>query len=476
MTTQTSAATQAAPLVPLPGAVALFKRLCGMDCLVALLSPAGFYNRCWTPSITLMAMMLGHLIGEATLETVVAFVRTGLLDSLSANARKISALLELTDSTSGYAQARARLGVTWLRHCLGAQARELQTLAGGWQWHGLAVRVLDGTMLTMRPYGGIPKRYPPHRNQHGTCYWCQMRVLACMCLGTGVILSLVTGNAMDSEQAQTVRLLLFGGAGCPSALPATVLWMGDANFGVWRVVAAARQSRQHSLVRLTLRRAKKLAGTTPLDPGLDLAVTWSRSRHDQVDRGLVAAPVAGRLVVIRLARRGYRPVELLLFTTVAASIGLPELAALYLKRWNIELSLRHFKTQMGLGELGAKSPAMAKRELFTGAHAYNLVRGIMLLAAAVHGESPTELSFAKARAELTCVLIASALVLKVGTASWEIMLARIATGKLKQRRKPRPPEPRLKRHRRETFPPLKGSRANARSLNSPPDEPSLAKS
>ena len=172
----------------------------------------------------------------------------------------------------------------------------------------------------------------------------------------------------------------------------------------------------------------------------------------------------------------YRPVDLLLFTTVAASIAPPEIVALYLKRWDIELSLRHFKTQMGLGELSAKSPAMAKRELLAGAHAYNLVRGVMLLAAAVHGEPPAELSFAKARAELTCVLIASALALRVGSASWDAMLLRIATGKLKQHRNPRPPEPRLKRHRRETFPPLKGVRSNARSLNSPPDEPAFAKS
>ena len=351
MTTRTAPTPK--PLVPLPGAVATFKRLCGLEFLAALLGRTRGYDRCWTPHITLMAMMLGHLIGPSTLERVVAMARTGLLDSLCVKDKKISALLEVTDSTSGYAQARARLGVTWLRHCLGAQARQLQTLAGGWQWHGLMVRVLDGTMITMRPHGGIPKRYPPHHNQHGACYWCQLRVLACMCLGTGVIISLVTGNAMDSEQAQTVRLLLFGGAGCPLAPPASVLWMGDANFGIWRVVAAARQTNQHSLVRLSPKRAKMLAGTAPLVPGLDLAVIWSPSRRDQVDRGLVAAPVSGRLVVLRLERCGYRPVELLLFTTVAAGIEPAQLASLYLKRWNIELSLRHFKTQMGLGELGA---------------------------------------------------------------------------------------------------------------------------
>src|ERR1035437_9627453 len=424
-----------APLVPLPGAVACFKRLCTMDSLAALMASGRSYNRCWTPPITLMAMILGHLIGEATLETLGAYASTGLLDPLCSNAKKISDLLKSTDSTSGYSQARARLSITWLRHGLGAQAKEIQNLAGGWRWHGLAVRVLDGTMITMRPHGRIPKRYPPHSNQHGISYWCQMRVLACMCLG-----------------------------------------MANANLGVWRVVAAASQTHQHSLVRLTHRRAGKLAGTTPLVPGLDLAVTWSPSKDDQVDRGLVAAPLAGRLVVIRLERCGYRPVDLLLFSTVAASVKPSELAALYLKRWNIELSLRHFKTQMGLGELSAKSPAMAKRDLLAGVHAYNLLRGVLLRPAAVNGEQPAELSFAKARAELTCVLIASVLALRGGTASWESMLERIATGKLKQRRNPRPPEPRLKRHRGETFPPLRGTRANARSQFSPPDESTLAKS
>lgn len=172
--------------------------------------------------------------------------------------------------------------------------------------------------------------------------------------------------------------------------------------------------------------------------------------------------MTGRLVVVCVERRGYRPVLLLLFTTLAADIAPAELAALYLKRWNIELSLRHFKAQMGMGELAAKSPAMAKRELFTGVLAYNLVRGVMLLAAAGGGEPLAAMSFAKARVELGCMLMATALIARGSNPSWEAMLIRIASGKLSPRRKPRPPEPRLKRHRRETFPPLKGDRAAAR--------------
>ena len=188
------------------------------------------------------------------------------------------------------------------------------------------------------------------------------------------------------------------------------------------------------------------------------------------------AAVAGRLVVVRVTRGGYRPQDLLLFTTLAADIAPAELAALYLKRWNIELSLRHFKTQMGLGEIVAKSPAMARRELFSGVLTYNLMRGVMLLAAASGGEPLAAMSFAKARVELGCMFMVTALLLSDSNPSWEAMLVRIVSGKLKPRRKPRPPEPRLKRHRRETFPPLKGTRAAARNPAPLPYELAPAKS
>ncbi len=464
------------PLLPLPGAVGLFRRLCGAGSFSALPKPSGAYDSGWTAVITTMAMILGHLVGHGTLETVVGLARTGLLDELCLKNLKFSTRLATCSSTSAYSQARARLSLPWLRRCLGLQTQQLQTLAGGWQWHELAVRVLDGTMITMRPHGRIPERFPAHSNQHGSCYWCQMRTLACMCLGTGVVLALVIGSKADSEQAQTVRLILCGCASLPSALPASVLWMGDANFGVWRVVAAASQCGQHSLMRMTPARAKKLAGATPLKPGLDLSVSWSPSKYDQIDRSLRSAAVVGRLVIVRVERCGYRPEVLLLFTTLAVEISPAELATLYLKRWKIELSLRHFKTQMGLGELVAKSPAMARRELFTGVLAYNLVRGAMLLAAAKGGESLAAMSFAKARVELGCMFMVTALLLSDSNPSWEAMLVRIVSGKLRPRRKPRPPEPRLKRHRRETFPPLKGARAAARNPAPLPYELAPAKS
>ena len=55
-------------------------------------------------------------------------------------------------------------------------------------------------------------------------------------------------------------------------------------------------------------------------------------------------------------------------------------------------------------------------------------------------------------------------------------LERIARGKLPNRPKARPGEPRKKRHRRETFPPLRGSRSEARLQITEEQEKLFAKS
>ena len=245
-----------------------------------------------------------------------------------------------TVSTSAYAQARTRLPFPWWHRCLAAQSRAVRSMAMNLDhgWKGLEVRILDGTMITRRPHGRIPKRFPPHCNQHGGAYWCQIRMLASLCLGTGLIVSLIMGNAGDSEQAQAVRLMLRDAcAGACPLSPASLLWMGDANFGVWRVVAASSQSGQLVLVRLTQPRAKKLAGKHGLICGMDLAVVWEPSPHDGVDKGLERQGVAGRLIMVRLERAGFRPQELWWFTTLDKTTVQPaEIAALYARRPTLE--------------------------------------------------------------------------------------------------------------------------------------------
>jgi len=443
----------------------LFANLTKLGDLASLLDKFG-YARCWTPRVTLWAMMLSHLLRhKATLAQVVTALSKGMGDCLCMPGKELSTQLAHGVSTSAYSQARARLPLPWLRHCLGAQAQSLSSLATGWQWRSLRVMLLDGTLIGLRSVGDIPRWFPPASNQHGKAYWCQMRVLGCVCLGTGLVLATVMGPTTHSEQAQAVRLILHG---LGTLQRSSLLWMGDRNFGVWRVVAAARQRQTHIMVRLTHERALKLSARHGLKPGLDLAVNWSPSRHDTVDRTLQIQAVAGRLLVVCCQRCGFRPVQLLLFTTLtdASLYPLDALAALYARRWQIELSFRQIKAQMGLGRLEVKTTVMAKRELYAGLMAYNLVRGVMLVSSAHCAVILGRLSFATAMAQLaeTLRLLGAPHSAAQTQARLLEMIRNTGRGLLPRRTKPRPVEPRRKRHLRESFPPLQGSRTIARQL------------
>lgn len=443
----------------------MFAQISQLGDLARLLKKSG-YSRCWTSRVTLGAMILAFLLRQkATLEQIVRTLSKGVGDALCTPGKELSRQLARCSSTSAYSQARARLPLPWLRDCLAAQGQVLSNLTTGWQWRSLRVLLLDGTLIKLRSVGSIPRWFPPASNQHGPSYWCQMRVLGCLCLGTGLALAVVIGAVTDSEQAQAVRLILHGLTSVPRS---SVLWMGDRNFGVWRVVAAAWQRQSHVLVRLTEKRARRLAGQHALRVGLDLQVCWSPSSRDTLDRALHPQRVPGRLLAVRYERNGFRPEVLLLFTTLTdASLYPPEaLAALYGRRWQVELSFRQIKAQMSLGQLEVKSSVMAKRELYAGLMAYNLVRGVMLLSAAHRGVGLQRMSFATAMAELseTLRLLGKRSGAAHTTASLLDMLCSTAGRLLPIHRKPRPPEPRLKRHCRETFPPLHGSRVEARRL------------
>jgi hypothetical protein len=166
-----------------------------------------------------------------------------------------------------------------------------------------------------------------------------------------------------------------------------------------------------------------------------------------------------------LAPPGFRPQWLCLFTTLTdpQAYPAPELVELYGRRWRIELNLRHVKEQMGATQLEVYSAAMARKQWLACLLAYNLVRAAMLCAALAHGTPPLTLSFSACRRRLEWWLRDFGRTLASVTSSWQKLLRDLAHCTLPKRRKPRPPEPRAKRHLRESFPPLLGSRSAARA-------------
>jgi putative transposase len=283
-----------------------------------------------------------------------------------------------------------------------------------------------------------------------------MRVVATFCLHSGIVVASTVGPASVSEQALACQQILQGLAGC--------LYLGDRNFGIFWVVQSVLQAQGQCLFRLTQSRARTLVGSAShLRRGGDYALRWRPSHRDLRRPGCRPQALSGRLIVAQYQRPGFRSQWIYLFTTLtdATTYSAQQLLELYATRWQIELDLRYLKTQMNLNQLECKSADMAEKEWLAGAMAYNLIRALMLAAALSKGLPLTGLSFSATR-RLLVRWLQGAHTRDSLSLSFEQLLNWVAQIRQPARATPRPSEPRAKRHKRETFPPLRGSRLLAR--------------
>jgi hypothetical protein len=440
--------------------LAKFRSLLPASLLASWLAgaPQSFYQRAFTPLITLWYCIFQRLGTDHTLGHALADARAGGADRLSPRGKRLSQQLRSL-ATTALSDARQRLPLEVFAHTLRRSAQQISNWTQESLWLGWRVVLLDGSTFRLRPLGDISQHFPPHRP--GNCrkppYWCVVRVLAAFCLQTGTVVDCALGSLKASEQALTARLLT--GSWLKS------LFVGDRNFGVYSVVRTITGAQAQALVRLTKSRAARLARQAGLvlAHGLDAPLTWTPTAHDQCPETLSRQPVPGRLLVLRVHRRGFPPLTLYLFTTLSdAQTYSPEaLVQLYGQRWRVELCLRFVKTQMELNFLNCQSADMARKEWLAGLTAYNLIRSTMVAAAARTQISVHMLSFSRSR-QLFLAWLLRWSPRPRDLQRWVRLLEDIARVRLPHRRKPRPPEPRAIRAFQKYFPKLEGDRASAR--------------
>lgn len=410
-----------------------------------------FYDRLFTPLVTLWYLLFQRLHPDHTLDAVVRDARAG-------GANRIQKTLSrelVSDSTSSYSDARQRLPCQFLAQALLVQAGQIIGLSPTTRWRGLVLALLDGSTVRLRPHGKMARQFPPQANQYkDRAYWCLMRVVVCFCVLSGAALDCAIGSLHVSEQVLACQIILASVPQC--------LFLGDRNFGVFRIAQAARQVGQRVLLRLTERRARRLLGRAP-KPGT-YPVGWHPTAKDQQQPGCSPEPVPGRLLVVIVQPKGFRAQQLCLFTTLpdTADYSPTALVRLYGLRWHIELNLRYLKAQMDLVQLEVKSPDMARKEWLAGLLAYNLIRAAQLCAALQAGLCPLSLSFSSVRRRLEIWLRDFGATPRKALANWAQTLHRMGHCRLPHRRKARPAEPRAQRHLRLPYAPLYGSRARAR--------------
>ena len=367
------------------------------------------------------------------------------------------AVEKLSESNSAYCQARKRLPWAVVQGILPATARAFQQAFGdsGW-WHGYRVTLFDESTLRLPASPELTAHYGRASNQHGQSHWPLLRVVAGFDLFSGVANEVAEGPYRIGEHALAVEVIRRLGAG--------YVQVGDRNFGVYHLVQAIHAVHSHAVLRLKITQAKRLAGQR-LHSGMDLDVVWTPSPCDTCEADLPTPPIAGRLIYVRLERDGFRAIDLYLFTTLQdrTVFSGSELVALYGERWNVELDLRHVKTTLQMAQLNGHSVDIVRKELVLGLTAYNLLRGLMGVAAIQAHRLPLELSLAQCGRRM----LDACRSLGPGTSAAEVehmmarLLSRLGRCVLPKRKRERF-EPRAIWGRPQVYPKIKGSREEAR--------------
>ena len=144
-----------------------------------------FYERLFTPLVTLWYLLFQWLNDDHTLDAVLTDARAGGADRLNP---KLSRQI-VSASTGPYSDARTRLPEGWVAQALRLQGRQITQQSPTTLWKEMVVSLLDGSTVRLRPSGDIPQEFPPHGNQHQKkTYWCLMRVVVTFCCLSGAAL------------------------------------------------------------------------------------------------------------------------------------------------------------------------------------------------------------------------------------------------------------------------------------------------
>jgi hypothetical protein len=289
-------------------------------------------------------------------------------------------------ATGAYCKARQRLPAAMVQALLRHSGSLLASQAlDAWRWHGRAVKLVDGTTITMPDTVENQARYPQSRTQKPGLGFPISRVVALMCLGTGAVLDTAMGphaGKQSSEHALFHTLL-------GTVVDGDVL-LGDRYYCSYVMIALLQARGADVVFQIHQRRITDFRKGQRLGR-LDHVMVWNKPtvKPDWLSQeGFEAIPDT---LGIRETHVGNKVLVSTLTSSSQASAQ--ELKDLYAQRWNVELDLRHIKTTLRLDRMTCKTPAMNEKQWWVGLLAYNLIRLLMLRSATLADVLPRQLSF-----------------------------------------------------------------------------------
>ena len=353
-----------------------------------------------------------------------------------------------------FCRARARLPESIFERALAHTGAQAQAAIARWRgWH---VVLVDGTTLRAPRTKSNIEGFGRSESGNGKSVLPIVRMVLAVCAFTGAVLAQRLGAYVDGELRMFYTLL-------EQLAPGTLL-IGDGAYNSYLFLWRVRSAGGHVLA--------------PQDPTRRSRCVRRFAKHDALHEW-IRPPVAAsafpdelsraperqtvRVITRVLRRKGYRPWELVLCTTLDDPERYPadELVEHYLRRWGLEVHFRSLKEHLGLARLTAQTPSVIRKEILSGLLAFNVIR----LAAAQSGGPVERISFERTRELL---------------ADFSARMSTAATGRLPKlqrqmlaliaqaiaQRQNRPPEPRAVLKHRSCYPFLRISRATWRNRHS----------
>jgi hypothetical protein len=312
--------------------------------------------------------------------------------------RKVMAWFALLDGPkvakddSPYCQARQRLDRETLERALQASAQAAEQRAPEkWRYHGREVIVGDGTTSTAADSKANQRAYPQSAKQQAGCGFPLLRWVALFSLSTGALQAVITGNKHQAELKLFRKLW--------DHLKKGMIFLADRGFCDFVTIAGLWRRGVDSVLRLNHMRPHDFRKGKRLGP-YDRLVTWQKPkrRPRTATKSLwrrLPQQMTLRLIRYPVLIPGFRSKHIILVTTLLDPVRFPaaELAGLYLRRWRVELFLRHIKTTLRMEALSCKTPKMVNKELLMHLIAYNLIRCLMAEAASIYDVDLERISF-----------------------------------------------------------------------------------
>jgi hypothetical protein len=397
-------------------------------------------ERLYPPAVTLSMFMRQVLQADGSCQKAV---------NGWAAQRAADGLRQCSVRTGAYCRARQRLPLAMVSALTRQTGYMLSEKAlAPWLWRGRAVKLVDGTGLSMPDTQENQACYPQPSSQAGGVGFPLARLVMVICLATGAALDAAIGpySGKGSGELGLVRGLLKGFG------PGDVM-LADALYCNYFLIATQMAKgvdvlfEQHGARITDFRRGQKL-GTR------DHIVRWPKP----ASRPEWMTPEQYADFPDELTLREVKVAHQVLVTTLSdhRRVSKADLSALYERRWNVELDLRNLKTTTGMDVLSCQTPQMNDKQLWVHLLAYNVIRLLMAQAACNAGVDPRALSF-KHTVQLWTEWVAPGLSVTKDSQRLFTLIAQCKVG-----HRPGRIEPRMKKRRPKPYPWLKVPRAQAR--------------